>query len=447
MMRKCHLNTCPVGVATQDPVLRKQVHRPARARRQLLLLRRRGSARDHGAARHPHVRRADRPRRPARHAARASSTGRRRGSTSRRIFHQPQMPADVARHQLRGAGPRPRRGARPPADRPARRRRSSSSEPVRHRACRSATRNRTVGAMLSRRGRASATATRACPTTPSTSRSTASPARASAPSSRAASRFELQRRRQRLRRQGPVGRAHRRLARPDVPRRARGEHHRRQHRAVRRDRRRGVLPRRRRRALRGAQLGRDGGRRGHGRPRLRVHDRRHGGRARPHRAQLRRRHVAAASPTCSTRTAGSRSAATWRWWRSSRCCPKPSRRSGEELAARQGRLRHAGKADEALLRDADRAATCATPAARARRRSSTTGRLRARKFVKVFPHEYRRALARDCGRAKPRPASAPRPDRRDRQRTARQRRHDGQDHRLHGIPAPRRGRRCRSPSA
>jgi glutamate synthase (NADPH/NADH) large chain len=23
MMRKCHLNTCPVGVATQDPELRK----------------------------------------------------------------------------------------------------------------------------------------------------------------------------------------------------------------------------------------------------------------------------------------------------------------------------------------------------------------------------------------------------------------------------------------
>src|SRR6201999_3166868 len=23
MMRKCHLNTCPVGVATQDPILRK----------------------------------------------------------------------------------------------------------------------------------------------------------------------------------------------------------------------------------------------------------------------------------------------------------------------------------------------------------------------------------------------------------------------------------------
>lgn len=24
MMRKCHLNTCPVGIATQDPILRKK---------------------------------------------------------------------------------------------------------------------------------------------------------------------------------------------------------------------------------------------------------------------------------------------------------------------------------------------------------------------------------------------------------------------------------------
>ena len=45
MMRKCHLNTCPVGVATQDPVLRAKFAGPPRARRQLLLLRRRGSAR------------------------------------------------------------------------------------------------------------------------------------------------------------------------------------------------------------------------------------------------------------------------------------------------------------------------------------------------------------------------------------------------------------------
>ncbi len=70
MMRKCHLNTCPVGVATQDPVLRAKLHRPARARDQLLLLRRRRTARDHGEARLPHVRRDDRPRRQARHAPR-----------------------------------------------------------------------------------------------------------------------------------------------------------------------------------------------------------------------------------------------------------------------------------------------------------------------------------------------------------------------------------------
>ena len=46
MMRKCHLNTCPVGIATQDPVLRAQVPGHARARHQLLLLRRRAGAPD-----------------------------------------------------------------------------------------------------------------------------------------------------------------------------------------------------------------------------------------------------------------------------------------------------------------------------------------------------------------------------------------------------------------
>ena len=75
-----------------------------------------------------------------------------------------------------------------------------------------------------------------------------------------------------------------------VPRRRHQEHHRRQHRAVRRHQRRGLLPRRGRRALRGAPVGRHRGGRRHRRPRLRVHDRRHGGRAGQDRAQLRRRH-------------------------------------------------------------------------------------------------------------------------------------------------------------
>jgi glutamate synthase domain-containing protein 2 len=48
MMRVCHLNTCPVGVATQDPALRAKYHRQARGRGELHAVHRRGHARDHG---------------------------------------------------------------------------------------------------------------------------------------------------------------------------------------------------------------------------------------------------------------------------------------------------------------------------------------------------------------------------------------------------------------
>ena len=48
MMRKCHLNTCPVGVATQDPVLRKRFVGQPEHVINYLLLRRRGSARIDG---------------------------------------------------------------------------------------------------------------------------------------------------------------------------------------------------------------------------------------------------------------------------------------------------------------------------------------------------------------------------------------------------------------
>ena len=80
MMRKCHLNTCPVGVATQDPVLRKRFTGQPEHVDQLLLLRGRGAARDHGAPGLPHPERHDRPGRPARHAGRRRSLegGRRR---------------------------------------------------------------------------------------------------------------------------------------------------------------------------------------------------------------------------------------------------------------------------------------------------------------------------------------------------------------------------------
>ena len=57
----------PGGRGHAGPGAAQEVRRQARARGQLLLLRRRGSAPDHGAAGHPQLRRTDRPRRPARH--------------------------------------------------------------------------------------------------------------------------------------------------------------------------------------------------------------------------------------------------------------------------------------------------------------------------------------------------------------------------------------------
>ena len=48
MMRVCHLDTCPVGIATQNPELRKRFSRPPGVRRQLLRVHRRGSPRAAG---------------------------------------------------------------------------------------------------------------------------------------------------------------------------------------------------------------------------------------------------------------------------------------------------------------------------------------------------------------------------------------------------------------
>ena len=101
--------------------------------------------------------------------------------------------------------------------------------------------------------------------------------------------------------------------------------------------------------------------------------------------------------------------------------------------------------DDAMLRELIRAA----PALHRQRRCALAlldnwDDVRGRKFVKVFPHEYRRALARDGaasrrGRA---PAEA-RPRIEEREATP-----DGEDHRIHGDrSASRTGRTRRSPSA
>ena len=106
MMRKCHLNTCPVGVATQDPVLRKFASKPehvvnffffvAEEARQIMA---QLGIRTFDEA--------DRPRRPARH-----EKGHRplegRGLDFSRVFHQARGAADVPRYQRRHAGPWPR---------------------------------------------------------------------------------------------------------------------------------------------------------------------------------------------------------------------------------------------------------------------------------------------------------------------------------------------------
>ena len=78
----------------------RPLHRPARACDQLLLLRRRRAAPDHGGDGLPHHQRDDRPGRPARHAPGAATTGRPRASTSRasciRSMSIPASPAGTA---------------------------------------------------------------------------------------------------------------------------------------------------------------------------------------------------------------------------------------------------------------------------------------------------------------------------------------------------------------
>ena len=84
MMRVCHLDTCPVGVATQNPELRKKFSgKPEFVVNFMEFIAE--EVREYLAALGlPLARGGDRSRRDARHAARASTTGRRAASTSRR---------------------------------------------------------------------------------------------------------------------------------------------------------------------------------------------------------------------------------------------------------------------------------------------------------------------------------------------------------------------------
>ena len=103
MLRKCHLNTCSVGIATQDPELRKKFAGQARARDQFFFLYRGAGAAIHGGPRLPQSRRDGRTRGHARCAA-ASTTGRRAASIFRRFSTIRRYPARV-RATAYSAGP------------------------------------------------------------------------------------------------------------------------------------------------------------------------------------------------------------------------------------------------------------------------------------------------------------------------------------------------------
>ena len=87
MMRVCHLNTCPVGIATQDPELRAPLPGHARSRHRLHDVHRRGGARADGQARRAPLRGSDRPHRAA---------GDRRGDRSLEVARR--RPVDGALH-------------------------------------------------------------------------------------------------------------------------------------------------------------------------------------------------------------------------------------------------------------------------------------------------------------------------------------------------------------
>ena len=231
MMRVCHLNTCPVGIATQDPRAAQEVRRQARARRELHEPSSpRSSARSwRSSASGPSTRWS---------AASTGSTvnrGRDRaleGEGPRSLADPPQ--ARRAGHDRdplhRAAGSRPGQGPRQPADRAGecrhsrtrRKRRDRDADPEREP-------DRVHDALG--RGLAPRTGGRACRRTPSTIRFTGSAGQSFCAFWRRASTITARGRRERLLRQGPVGWPRSSSIRPTASAFDAGrEHHRRQRR-------------------------------------------------------------------------------------------------------------------------------------------------------------------------------------------------------------------------
>ena len=391
MMRVCHLNTCPVGVATQDPELRKQFTGKPEFVVNFFELHRRGGAR----ATWPqlgfrtldemvgHVELLD-------VAPGASTTGRRSGLDFSPILHGRRSTRTARRcYCIDGAGPRPRAArsttqliAAARAGARARASRSSSTLPIRNV-------NRTVGTMLGAEVTRRYGARRACPTTRSTCTSRGSAGQSFGAFVPRGITLRARRRRQRLRRQGPVGRQARRLSR-----RASATFVAEENIII------GNV------ALYGAtsgeayirgvagerfcvrNCGAHRGRRGRRRPRLRVHDRRPRRRARPDRAATSPPACPAASPTCCDAD------------RHVRAPLQP--RDGRARAARRRRPRVAARAPSSATAELTGTDGRRAPA---RRR----GRARSRRSSRSCRKDYQRVLDGDARGRAARPVGATRP--------------------------------------
>ncbi len=296
MMRVCHLNTCPAGIATQDPELRRRfAGRPEHvvnyfffiAEEVRRLMAQLGVRRFEELVGRTDLLEADE----------AIDHWKARGVDLSGILAPPQAADDVPRRKRAPAGPGAGRPPRPRADRAggagARARRGRRA---RHRGEEQAPHGRRPPV-----GRGRAQARRRWPAGRHDRGAGAGLGRPELRRLARARREPAARgRRQRLRRQGHVRRRAGRAPARGVDLQGRGERDRRQHGAVRRHQRARLLPRAGRRALRRAQLGRQRGGGGRGRPRLRVHDRRPCGGARTDGPQLRcgheRRHRLRARP-------------------------------------------------------------------------------------------------------------------------------------------------------
>ncbi len=227
MMRKCHLNTCPVGIATQDPELIKKFEgKPEHVINYFFFIAeevREWMAKLGVRKFEDLVGRVD-----LLDARPGVEHWKAKGLDFSKLFYSPRVPPGVAirqcesqDHGLAGALDHELIAKAAPA--------LNAKRPVQIES-RIFNRNRTVGAMLSGQ-----VATRY--------------GHAGLPG---------------LRRQGVVRRAHRDLPAEELPDHSRGEHHRRQYGDVRGDQRRGLFPRRGGRALLRAQFRRHGGGRGRG---------------------------------------------------------------------------------------------------------------------------------------------------------------------------------------